>query len=63
MLQVDSVTVSVLVDNTTDMLSTRPPRVASELRVLIAAGMRELTGEGLCSGPPRALASGHRPSR
>lgn len=49
MLQVDSVTVSVVVDNTTDMLSTRPPHVASELRVLIAAGMRELTGEGLCS--------------
>jgi 7,8-dihydropterin-6-yl-methyl-4-(beta-D-ribofuranosyl)aminobenzene 5'-phosphate synthase len=48
-LQVDAVTVSVVVDNTTDMLSTRPPHVASELRVLIAAGMRELTGEGLCS--------------
>ena len=49
MLQVDSVTVSVVVDNTTDMLSRRPPHVASELRVLMAAGMRELTGEGLCS--------------
>jgi 7,8-dihydropterin-6-yl-methyl-4-(beta-D-ribofuranosyl)aminobenzene 5'-phosphate synthase len=49
MLQVDSVSVSVVVDNTTDMLSTRPPHVASELRVLMAAGMRELTGEGLCS--------------
>ena len=49
MLQVDSVTVSVVVDNTTDMLSSRPAHVTSELRVLIAAGMRELTGEGLCS--------------
>src|SRR5580765_1205920 len=49
MLQVDSVSVSVVVDNTTDMLSTRPPHVASELRVLMGAGMRELTGEGLCS--------------
>src|SRR5215469_4662558 len=49
MRQVDSLTVSVVVDNTTDMLSTRPPHVTSELRVLFAAGMRELTGEGLCS--------------
>ena len=49
MLEVDSLSVSVVVDNTTDMLSTRPPHVASELRVLMAAGMRELTGEGLCS--------------
>ena len=49
MRQVDSLTVSVVVDNTTDMLSTRPPHVNSEMRVLIAAGMRELAGEGLCS--------------
>jgi RNA polymerase sigma factor (sigma-70 family) len=49
MQQVDSLTVSVVVDNTTDMLSTRPPHVNSELRVLFAAGMRELAGEGLCS--------------
>jgi 7,8-dihydropterin-6-yl-methyl-4-(beta-D-ribofuranosyl)aminobenzene 5'-phosphate synthase len=48
-LQVDSVTVSVVVENTTDFLSTRPPHVTSELRVLIAAGMQELAGEGLCS--------------
>jgi 7,8-dihydropterin-6-yl-methyl-4-(beta-D-ribofuranosyl)aminobenzene 5'-phosphate synthase len=49
MIEVESLTVSVLVDNTTDMLSSRPPHVSSELRVLLAAGMRELAGEGLCS--------------
>lgn len=49
MREVDALTVSVLVDNTTDMLSTRPAHAASELRVLIEAGMATLTGEGLCS--------------
>ncbi|MEJ2667137.1 MAG: MBL fold metallo-hydrolase [Deinococcales bacterium] len=49
MQQVDSLTVSVLVDNTTDMLSSRPSHVASEARVLLGAGMTELTGQGLCS--------------
>jgi 7,8-dihydropterin-6-yl-methyl-4-(beta-D-ribofuranosyl)aminobenzene 5'-phosphate synthase len=49
MEQVDSLTVAVVVDNTTDMLSSRPAHVASELRVLIAAGMQEFNGEGLCS--------------
>jgi hypothetical protein len=49
MRQVDSLTVSVVVDNTTDMLSPRPPHITSELRVLFAAGMREFAGEGLCS--------------
>ncbi len=49
MRQVDSLVVSVVVDNTTDMLSSRPPHVTSELRVLLAAGMRELAGEQLCS--------------
>ncbi len=49
MRHVDSLVVSIVVDNTTDMLSTRPPHVTSELRVLMAAGMRELAGEGLCS--------------
>ena len=48
-LESPALTVSVVVDNTTDMLSTRPPYVTSELRVLFAAGMRELAGEGLCS--------------
>ena len=46
---VDALTVSVVVDNSSDMLSTRPAHIASELRVLISAGMQELTGEGLCS--------------
>ena len=46
---VDKLTVHVVVDNITDMLSTRPKHVASELRVLMAAGMTELAGEALCS--------------
>ncbi len=49
MQEVDATTVSVVVDNTSDMLSTRPAHIASELRVLLSAGMQELTGEGLCS--------------
>ena len=49
MQTVDALTVSVVVDNSSDMLSTRPPHIASKLRVLISAGMQELTGEGLCS--------------
>jgi 7,8-dihydropterin-6-yl-methyl-4-(beta-D-ribofuranosyl)aminobenzene 5'-phosphate synthase len=49
MRQVDELTVHVVVDNTTDMLSSRPAHVASELRVLREAGMHELTGEALCS--------------
>lgn len=49
MRQVDELTVHVVVDNTTDMLSSRPTHVASELRVLREAGMQELTGEALCS--------------
>jgi 7,8-dihydropterin-6-yl-methyl-4-(beta-D-ribofuranosyl)aminobenzene 5'-phosphate synthase len=49
MQAVDALTVSVVVDNSSDMLSTRPAHIASELRVLISAGMKELTGEGLCS--------------
>jgi 7,8-dihydropterin-6-yl-methyl-4-(beta-D-ribofuranosyl)aminobenzene 5'-phosphate synthase len=49
MRQVDSLTVSVVVDNTTDMLSSRPTHVSSELRVLMVAGMQEMNGEGLCS--------------
>ena len=35
------------------MLSTRPPHIASELRVLISAGMQELTGDGPCSAHHR----------
>jgi 7,8-dihydropterin-6-yl-methyl-4-(beta-D-ribofuranosyl)aminobenzene 5'-phosphate synthase len=49
MQEVDALTVSVVVDNSSDMLSTRPAHIASELRVLLSAGMREFTGEGLCS--------------
>lgn len=49
MRQVDKLTVQVVVDNTTDMLSSRPAHVTSELRVLMAAGMKEMAGEALCS--------------
>ena len=49
MQPVDRLTVHVVVDNTTDMLSSRPGHVTSELRVLMAAGMTELAGEALCS--------------
>ena len=49
MRQVDGLTVRVVVDNTTDMLSSRPVHVASELHVLREAGMMELAGETLCS--------------
>jgi 7,8-dihydropterin-6-yl-methyl-4-(beta-D-ribofuranosyl)aminobenzene 5'-phosphate synthase len=49
MRQVDGLTVRVVVDNITDMLSSRPEHVASELRVLREAGMQELAGEALCS--------------
>jgi len=48
MRQLDELTVHVLVDNVTDMLSSRPPHVTSEMRVLIEAGMTEMTGEALC---------------
>jgi 7,8-dihydropterin-6-yl-methyl-4-(beta-D-ribofuranosyl)aminobenzene 5'-phosphate synthase len=49
MRQLDELTVHVVVDNTTDMLSSRPAHVTSELRVLKEAGMEELTGQALCS--------------
>lgn len=44
----DKISVDVLVDNTADMLSTRPAHVTSELRVLMEAGMKEMAGESLC---------------
>jgi len=49
MQPIDKLTVHVVVDNTTDMLSSRPRHVTSELRVLMDAGMTELAGEALCS--------------
>jgi 7,8-dihydropterin-6-yl-methyl-4-(beta-D-ribofuranosyl)aminobenzene 5'-phosphate synthase len=48
MKNVEKITVDVLVDNTADMLSTRPAHVTSELRVLMDAGMEEMAGESLC---------------
>ncbi|MGH7232219.1 MAG: MBL fold metallo-hydrolase [Nitrospiraceae bacterium] len=44
----DRVEVLVLVDNATDLLSTNPENVQSELRGLLRAGMRELAGEAVC---------------
>jgi len=44
----DKISVDVLVDNTADMLSTRPPYFTSELDVLMEAGMRVMAGESLC---------------
>jgi 7,8-dihydropterin-6-yl-methyl-4-(beta-D-ribofuranosyl)aminobenzene 5'-phosphate synthase len=49
MKQADKLTVHVLVDNTADMLSTRPAHVTSELRVLMEAGLAEMAGQALCS--------------
>ena len=58
---VDKLTVHVVVDNTTDMLSSRPKHVASEVRVLMDAGMTELAGERFF-GPTWAVPGGHSPS-
>jgi 7,8-dihydropterin-6-yl-methyl-4-(beta-D-ribofuranosyl)aminobenzene 5'-phosphate synthase len=44
----DKISVDVLVDNTADMLSTRPAHFTSELRVLMDAGIKEMAGESLC---------------
>ena len=49
MQPIDKLIVHVVVDNITDMLSSRPTHVSSELRVLMQAGMTELAGESLCS--------------
>jgi 7,8-dihydropterin-6-yl-methyl-4-(beta-D-ribofuranosyl)aminobenzene 5'-phosphate synthase len=48
MKQLDKLTVNVLVDNTADMLSTRPAHISSELSVLMDAGMNEIAGQSLC---------------
>ena len=48
MKQLDNLTVNALVDNTTDMLSTRPAYITSELCVLMDAGMNEMAGQSLC---------------
>lgn len=48
--EIEALTVDVLVDNTTDLLSSRPDHVHSELRVLMEAGMGVLEGQALCSG-------------
>jgi 7,8-dihydropterin-6-yl-methyl-4-(beta-D-ribofuranosyl)aminobenzene 5'-phosphate synthase len=44
----DGASVSVLVDNVSDGMSTVPEGVTSEVPNLIAAGAKEFSGEGLC---------------
>ena len=44
MQTVDALTVSIVVDNSSDMLSTRPPHIASELRVLMSFSINSWTG-------------------
>ncbi|HYG57618.1 MAG TPA: hypothetical protein VD902_06085, partial [Symbiobacteriaceae bacterium] len=46
---VDRLTVQVLVENTSDSLSSRPAHVVPERQVLIEAGIAELSGEAMCS--------------
>ncbi len=48
MVAVDTVEVSVLVDNVADLLSTVPGGVTTELPNVMAAGATELSGECLC---------------
>lgn len=48
LIQLDNLTVHILVDNLADMLSTRSEIFASELTVLMDAGMNEMAGQSLC---------------
>ncbi|MFG0285924.1 MAG: MBL fold metallo-hydrolase [Phycisphaerales bacterium JB039] len=50
MRPIDRLAIDVVVDNTCDMLSTRPAHVESELDRLLDAGMTELAGQSLCCG-------------
>lgn len=50
MKSVDKLTVHVLIDNTTDMFSSRPDHVDSELKVLMDNGLKVASGPLLCSG-------------
>jgi 7,8-dihydropterin-6-yl-methyl-4-(beta-D-ribofuranosyl)aminobenzene 5'-phosphate synthase len=45
---VDSAEICVLVDNVSDLLSTVPPSITSEIPNLLKAGAREMSGECLC---------------
>ena len=55
MQPVDRLTVHVVVDNTTDMLSSRPKHIASELRSPQRRGDDGARGRGALLGPPWAL--------
>ncbi|HAO15590.1 MAG TPA: MBL fold metallo-hydrolase [Tenacibaculum sp.] len=49
MKSIKNLTVSVLIDNTTDMFSSRPDHVDSELKVLMDSGLEIGSGPLLCS--------------
>ena len=48
MKELKQITVNVLVDNTADMLSSRPPHLTPRLPRLTDSGMKEMAGESLC---------------
>ena len=50
LIEVDTLTVQVIVDNTTDSLSSVPMNVTHEMDYLYDNGMKELSGECLCCG-------------
>ena len=50
LIEVDTLTVQVIVDNLTDSLSTVPANVTHEMDYLEEHGMDELSGECLCCG-------------
>ena len=50
LIEVDALDIQVIVDNTTDSLSTVPKNVVHEMSYLRNHGMQELAGECLCCG-------------
>ena len=50
LIEVDALTIQVIVDNTTDSLSSVPSNVVHEMAYLEDHGMKELAGECLCCG-------------
>lgn len=50
LIEVDALKIQVIVDNTTDSLSSVPIDVVHEMDYLEEHGMKELSGECLCCG-------------
>ena len=50
LIEVDALQVQVIVDNTTDSLSSVPTNVVHEMNYLESHGMKELSGDCLCCG-------------